>query len=106
MDRIIQIIPRKGVRLFGQLVKKEIELSRKNQGTFYRSKTKESNQAKWSHVRHKGWITMKRSAGEVVTVVAKSVSKSGDQWQLLHALIGFVDRHFAKDILAINLQYR
>lgn len=106
MIRLIQIVPRGGVRLYGKMVKKEVDLTRKNKGTFRRSGRKERNCAKWSHTSYKGWIILQRTAGEVVTAEMKSLSKTGDQWQLLHAFIGFLDRHFEEDISTINIQYR
>jgi hypothetical protein len=105
MVRIIQIVPAKSIRLFGLMVKKEVELSRRNQGTFYRASRKKRNQAKWSHRKHKGWINIQRGEGEVVT--AEILSRTGtDEWQLLQAFIGWLDRHFGKELAAINIQYR
>lgn len=80
-------------------------MSRKGRGAFYRSGPKAHNRAKWSHASYKGWINLERAAGEVVTAEVRSVSKSGDEWQLLHAFIGWLDRHFGDEIQAINIQY-
>ena len=108
MDRLVQVVPVPGVRLFGMMVKKELEIfrTRKDKAAFRRSGRKEHNRAKWSHERYKGWIKLQRAAGEVVTAEVKSLSKGDDQWQLLHAFIGWLDRHFADKIEAINIQYR
>ncbi len=85
MIRLIQIVPVDGCRLFGKIVKKEIEISRKNRGAFYRSGAKEKNRAKWAHERYNGWINIQRADGEVVTVEIRSRSQAGDEWQLLQA---------------------
>jgi hypothetical protein len=87
------------------MVKKECELRRKGRGTFHLSGSKESDHAKWSHATYKGWIKLQRSTGEVVCAEVKSLSKGTDQWQLLHAFVGFLERHFGADIRAINVQY-
>src|SRR5262245_5263612 len=106
MIRLVQIVPQNGVRLFGEMVKKEIELNRNKRGTFYRSGPKHRDRTKWSHVKHNGWVNLERGAGEVVSVEVQSRSQAEDEWQLLHALIGWVDRHFSDKVLAINIQYR
>jgi len=106
MIRLLQIVPVDGCRLFGKIVKKEIEISRKNRGAFFRSGAKEKNRAKWAHERYKGWINIQRADGEVVTVEIRSRSQSGDEWQLLQAFVGWLDRHFREDIEALHVHYR
>jgi len=106
MIKLLQIVPVNGFRLFGQMVKKEIDLSKRGVGTFYRSAGKERDRAKWSHSKYNGWIKLQRSDGEVVTAEIRSLSKSGDEWQLLHAFIGWLDRHFGEDIEALHVHYR
>ena len=102
--RQLQVIPKAGYRLYGAMVAKEVELKRKNQGTFRRSASKEKNRAKWTHSRHSGWINLKRGMGEVVQLEVKS-KKEDTEWQLFHAILGFIDRHYADRIRAVNIQY-
>jgi hypothetical protein len=106
MTKLIQIVPIPSVRLFGQMVKKEVELSRRNRGTFRRSAGKVRDRAKWSHSKYNGWIKLQRTEGEVVTVEVQSRSQTDDQWQLLHAFIGWVDRHFGDQVEAMHIHYR
>jgi hypothetical protein len=103
--RLIQITPRDGSRLYGMLVKKEIELSRRGKGTFFRNGPKQKNIAKWSHATYKGWIWLERGLGEVVLAELHTRSSKEDDWQLLHAFLGFLDRHFAESIATVNIQY-
>jgi hypothetical protein len=103
--RLIQIIPKRGFRLYGAIVKKEIELFKKNKGTFFRSSAKLKNTTKWSHKSYKGWIWIGRSLSEVVVAELQTKSASQDEWQLFHAFLGFLDRHFAGKIESINVQY-
>jgi hypothetical protein len=105
MSKLMQIVPIEGFRLFGAMVKKEIQLYRKNQGTFFRSAAKEKNKAKWSHKKFNGWIKLQRSEGEVVVAVFLTKSQGEDDWQLFHAFLGWVDRHFGDKVTAINIQY-
>lgn len=104
MTHLIQVVPGKGVRLFECMVKKEAELA--GRGAFFRTGAKQRDRATWSHVTYKGRVMLERSAGEVVTVEMKSLGGAGDQWQLLHAFVGFLDRLFGKSITAINIQFR
>jgi hypothetical protein len=102
--RQVQVIPVPGFRLYGAMVAKEIELSRKNRGTFRRSAKREHNRARWSHSNFKGWIKLKRGMGEIVQIEVRSKA-GGAEWNLLLAILGFVDRHFADDIRAMNIQF-
>jgi len=85
------------------MVAKEAELSRKNKGTFRRSAPKQKNRPKWTHKSYQGWLKLKRGMGEVVEIEVRS--KKGAEWQLLRAILGFVDRHFGPKVRAINIQY-
>jgi len=102
--RQVQVIPQAGFRLYGAIVAKEVELSRKSRGTFRRSGRKEKNRTKWKHANFRGWIQMRRGLGEVVQIEVNS-KKTETEWQLFHAILGFLDRHFAEKIRAINIQY-
>src|SRR5947209_2374647 len=101
--RLIQIVPKDYFKLYGALVAKELELRRRKQGTFRRAGAKQKNYAKWNHKSYYGWLWLQRGLGEVVTVELQS--RGGDEWQLLHAFLGFVDRHFAEEIQSIQIQY-
>ncbi len=102
--RQVQVIPEAGFRLYRAMAAREVELSRKDQGTFRRSAPKEKNRAKWTHIRYPGWIKLRRGMGEEVQIEVRSRRK-GSEWQLLQAILGFVDRHFGNKIRAIHIQY-
>lgn len=101
--RQVQVVPKQGFRLFAAMVAKEAELSRKNKGTF-RRRARGKTRAKWIHIRYKGWITLARRTGEVLQIKVRSKEEGGD-WQLLHAILGFLDRHFGRKIRSITIQY-
>ena len=42
--------------------------------------------------------------GEVVGIEVHP-KKDIAEWQLLQAILGFIDRHFADEVRAINIQY-
>ncbi len=102
--RQVQVIPEAGFRLYGAMVAKEAALSRKNQGTFRRSAPRGKNRARWNHLRYPGWIKLRRGTGEEVQIEVRS-KRGGSEWQLLQAILGFVDRHFGERLRAIHIQY-
>lgn len=103
--RLVLITPKRGFRLYGAIVKKEVDLYKNNRGTFYRSGKKLKNAAKWSHKSYKGWIWLGRGLSEVVVAELQTKSEDQDEWQLFHAFLGFLDRHFSDKIDSINVQY-
>lgn len=105
MKRLIQVVPKEGGNLYGKMVAKEVELAKRNRGTFFRSGPKERDRAKWSHSKYKGWIRIARGTGNVVTVEIQSRSDSDDGWQIVQAFIGWLDRHFGDSIQALNIQF-
>lgn len=102
--RRVQVIPRPGFRLYDALVAEEARLARKQKGTFRRRGPKRKNSAQWFHVRYPGQLTLKREAEEVVEIRLRS--KQGAEWQLLGAIVGFIDRIFGPKVRAINIEYR
>jgi hypothetical protein len=103
--KVIQIVPQEGLALYATLVKKEAELRKKHRGTFYRTAGKKRNSSRWRHRAYRGWMNLERGLSEVV--LAEIHSPAPDQeWQLLSAFLGFIDRHFGKRILAITIHYR
>jgi len=101
--RRVQVIPRGNYRLFDALVAEEARLARKEKGTFRRRGRKSKQRAQWVHTRFAGRLDLKREGGEVVEVKVRS--KPGVEWQLLRAILGFIDRHFAAKVRAIHIQY-
>ena len=103
--KVIQIVPQEGLALYAALVKKEAELRKKNRGTFYRTAGKKPTSSKWRHRAYPGWMNLERGLSEVV--LAEIHAPAPDQeWQLLSAFLGFIDRHFGNRILAITIHYR
>jgi hypothetical protein len=102
--RRVQVIPDGEFRLYGAIVGKEVELTQRNRGTFHRSGAKEKNKAKWSHSSYPGWVRLARGMGEIVLIEVHS-KKQGGEWQLLHAILGFLDRHFSGKIKSVHIHY-
>jgi hypothetical protein len=100
----ISVTPREQENLYGLMVKKELELRKKNQGTLHRYASKKKNEARWLHKSYKGWINLQKCLGGMVVATVKSHDRDAE-WQLLTSFIGFLDRHFGDYINNINLTY-
>ena len=100
--KIVQIVPRQRVRLYGAFVKKEADIRKNDRGTFYRTGRKKQNETKWNHKRYKGSVDLKR--GDDETVMAR-VRSPKQEWQMLSAFLGWVNRHFGEQVMAVNIKY-
>ena len=103
--KVVQIVPREKIRLYGGLVKREAAIQNKGLGTFYRAGPKTRNTAKWKHKTYKGWVNLERGLSEVVTAEVRTLSPD-QEWQMMSAFLGFVDRHFGDKIMAITIHSR
>jgi hypothetical protein len=91
-------------KLYGMLVKKEVELRRRKQGTLHAKGGKKRNEAKWTHRTYDGWIRFKGSLGGAVVAVIRS-KKWESEGDLLSSFVGFIHRHFHEEIIGINITY-
>jgi hypothetical protein len=103
--KIVQIVPSEGLRLYGALVRKEADIRKKGLGTFYRVATKKRDSTKWRHKAYRGWVKLERGLSEVVLGEIHAAAPE-QEWQILSAFLGFIDRHFDDKILAITIHYR
>jgi len=101
--KVVQIMPRGKVRLYGAIVKKEASIRKNGRGTFFRAGRKAQSAAKWKHRRYKGSVDLKLGADEQVTAQVRSPDQ---EWQMLSAFLGWVNRHFGDQVTAVNIQYR
>ena len=101
MTKLVQIVPAGRTKLYGAMVKKEAEISKRRAGAFSRVGAKQANKAKWRHVRFPGWINLTRERSEIVTAKVNAAD-----WQLLSAFIGWIDRHFGDQVQSVTIQYR
>ncbi len=101
--KVVQIVPRGKVRLFGAIVKKEAAIRKNDRGTFYRAGRAKQNAAKWSHKRYKGSVSLRHGEDETVTAQVRSPDQ---EWQMLSAFLGWLNRHFGDQVMAVNIQYK
>jgi len=48
---------------------------------------------------------MTRTRGQAVAAKVAAAGKDANPWQLLHAFIGWTDRHFAPKLQSLTVQY-
>ena len=102
--KLLQIVPRRGTSLYGAMIKKQAEIRRSGRGTFSRS-SGSKRAARWTHVRYKGSIALQAGKTDAVSAKIKS-SDRGDEARLLSSFLGWLDRHFGKNISSVNIQYQ
>lgn len=100
----LTITPRSGEKVYSLLIKKEIELRKRNQGTLHAAGSKRKGREKWRHSSYNGWIQFQKCLGGVVVAEVKA-RNAKDEWQLLSSFIGFLDRHFRDELASITLTY-
>ena len=100
--RIVQVVSRPDhENLISLIKKKEIELRRNKRGTLHPIKPN-----RWKHVTYKGFIDFYKANKDISIFELKQKSTESNDWQLLHSFLGFLDRHFHKDIESITILYR
>jgi len=105
MKRLVHIVPVGGFNLFDAMQSEVARLTAGGRGTFRRLGRKAKNRARWNHLRYQGRIALERTRGQVVAAKVTAAGKSANPWQLLHAFIGWTDRHFATKLQSLTVQY-
>jgi hypothetical protein len=102
--KLLQIVPLKGKRLLGAMVKKQADIRRSGRGTFSRVGARRRTSARWAHVRYKGAIKLKEGSADAVDVEIRS-PEQGDEARLLSSFLGWLDRHFGDQVASVTIQY-
>ncbi len=97
--KLLQVIPKEKVKLKSLLKSKERSLRGKNTSFIRKGK------GHWKHVKYPGWIKFEGSK-QGVLIVEINTRKPEQEWQLLQAFIGYLDRHFGDKIESIFIHYR
>jgi len=103
--KTLEIVPRARTRLYGAMIKKQAEISKRGRGTFSRAGARKRGAARWTHVRYKGSINLEPGTAEAVKVAIKSPER-GDEARLLSSFLGWLDRHFGDRLVSVNIQYQ
>jgi hypothetical protein len=103
--RLLQIVPRDSRHFFSDIVEKQDDIRRNGRGTFTRKGPKRRGSARWTHAKFKGSVDLARGPSDVVTAKIKSRA-SGDEQKLASAFLGWIDRHFGDELVAVTINYR
>src|SRR2546430_406299 len=99
--KILQVVPRAGSKSsLKQLLKAKERSLRGSSTTFLRS-----GEGRWTHKTYPGWINWGEAAGGILVAEIRT-RKEESEWQLLHAFIGYLDRHLGKHIESVSIIYR
>jgi len=103
--KCLEIIPRRGMRLYGAMIKKQAEIRRSGRGTFSRAGARKRNAARWTHIRYKGSVNLEPGPSEAVEVAITSPER-GDEARLLSSFLGWLDRHFGDRLSSVSIEYQ
>ena len=92
----ITAIPVSGEKIFELLVEKEKEI-RNSPTTFEKRVANKKGEAKWNHKRKWGWIHFQKCIGGIL-VASVHPHKPENEWQLVTAFIGYLDRNLKDKI--------
>jgi hypothetical protein len=99
--KIVQVVPRPDRKhnLKALLKAKEREL-RSGPTAFKRKR-----EGRWHHVKYPGWINWDETIGGIL-VAEIHTRATNQEWQLLQAFVGYLDRHLGDHIESISITYR
>src|SRR6201997_3097679 len=103
--KLLEILPSDRTRLYSAMIKKQAEIRRSGRGTFSRASAGKRNAARWTHIRYKGSINLQPRPSQAVAAVIRSPDR-GDEARLLSSFLGWLDRHFGKQLSSIKIEYR
>ncbi len=98
--KILQVVPRRTNKksLKQQLINKEREL--RGRTTFLRKRA-----GRWAHLKYPGYIGWNEASGGILVAEIHS-REPEEEWKLLQAFIGYLDRHLSDQIETITVFYR
>jgi hypothetical protein len=99
--KILQVVPKAGnTASLKQLLKGTERELRGTTTTFVRK-----GEGRWVHKRYPGRIHWVETLGGILMAEVRT-KEDGAEWQLLHAFIGYLDRHLGDRIESITIVYR
>jgi hypothetical protein len=99
--KIVQVVPRQGTDANLKTMLKDKERNLRGSHTTFRR----MREGRWKHVKYPGWIQWDQAPGGLL--LGEIQTKVMDhEWQLLHAFIGYLDRHLGEQIDSISVYYR
>ena len=100
----VEITPRARAQVYGALVKRQAEIQKKGRGTFVRKGPARAASAAWQHKKFQGLVKLERDGDALVGVKIRSRTPD-NEFNLLKAFLGFVDRNCRDQIASIAINY-
>jgi hypothetical protein len=99
--QILQVIARETCENFVSLLK-EKERSLRGTSTTFSVEKKQRNV--WKHERYPGKIFINTLNKKIVSFEIKT-RPEGQEWQITHAFVGYLNRHFSSEIAQISIYF-
>jgi hypothetical protein len=99
--KVVQVVPRADIDTKLKTLLKQTERNLRGGSTTFQRK----REGRWKHVKYPGSIRWDEALGGVL-VAEVHPQKDQSDWQLLHAFIGYLDRHLGEYIESISIYYR
>jgi hypothetical protein len=98
--KIVQVVPRLDIDESLKSMMKAKERALRGGTTAFRRK----REGQWVHIKYKGVVRWEEVQGGIV--IAQIRASEEDDWQLLRAFVGYLDRHFRDAIESMTIYYR
>src|SRR5262249_45263514 len=103
--KVVEIVPRRRIPLYGTLVAKEEAIRKGGRGTYVRVGRKRRDAARWKHKNYPGSDALKRGEAEVLTAQVPPTSPE-DERKLLSSFLRFVERLSGDQGATVTIPYR
>jgi hypothetical protein len=99
--KILQVVPRPRNKVKLKALLKGTERHLRGANTTFRR----TREGRWKHVKYPGWVQWDGAPGDLLVAEIRTRVKD-HEWQMLHAFIGYLDRHLGEAIESISIYYR
>ena len=99
--KLLQVVPRNDAKKSLRAALNEKEREIRDKGTTFRR----VRAGRWKHKNYFGWINWEETKGGIVVAEIQSRVEE-TEWQLLHAFVGYLDRHLSDLIESVTITYR
>lgn len=99
--KVLQVVPRRtNKETLKKLLNAKERKLRGSRTTFYRQ-----SPGRWRHKTYKGSIVWDQARGGILVAEVQSPA-SANEWQLLQAFVGYLERHLSRYVESITIHYR
>lgn len=99
--KIIQVVSKPGTKPKLKTLLKATERGLRGPHTTFQRE----REGRWKHVKYPGWIHWSDAPGNSLVAEVHTHAKD-HEWQMLQAVVGYLDRHLGPQIESISVHYR